>query len=100
MRGRTKNLMRKSFRGTVPDFILDQKGKYGFPSPINHRLKTDDAGKSIFFDLVEKTPLLQQKAARELGEKFYKGQGDVSIFWRTLSFMIWYHIFFKKKLKG
>ncbi|MEY4702619.1 MAG: hypothetical protein RIR96_516, partial [Bacteroidota bacterium] len=63
MRGRTKNLMRKSFRGTVPDFILDQKGKYGFPSPINHRLKTDDAGKSIFFDLVEKTPLLQQKAA-------------------------------------
>lgn len=98
MKGRTKNMMRKSFRGTVPDFILDQKGKYGFPSPINHRLKTDSLGKEMFFDLISVTPFLNKIETENLGNRFYNGQEDVSVFWRTLSFMIWHQIFFKKSV--
>jgi hypothetical protein len=92
-------MMRKSFRGTVPDFILDQKGKYGFPSPINHRLKTDSLGKEMFFDLISVTPFLNKIETENLGNRFYNGQEDVSVFWRTLSFMIWHQIFFKKSVQ-
>ena len=100
MKGRTKNMMRTAFRGTVPDFILDQKGKYGFPSPINHALQHDQTGKALFYSMIRQTPLLNEKETIKLGDRFYKGEADVSIFWRTFSFMIWYHLFFIKKEKS
>ena len=90
--GSSKSIMRKTFRGIVPDKILDQKGKYGFPSPLDHLLKNNKKGKEIFFDLCNKTPLLSKEETLKLGERFYAGKEDISVFWRTLSYMIWYDL--------
>jgi len=94
--GSSKTIMRNSFRGIVPDSILNQKGKFGFPSPIDHTLKSNQDGKDIFFDLYKKTPLLKQKETEKLGLDFYAGKADVSAYWRTLSYMIWYNLYFNK----
>jgi len=90
--GSSKSIIRNSFRGIVPDNILNQKGKYGFPSPLDHILRNDETGKAIFYDLYKKTPLLRKEETLKLAEAFYNGKGDVSVFWRTLSYMIWYHL--------
>ena len=95
--GSSKSIMRSSFRGLVPDKVLDQKGKYGFPSPLDHILKNNKEGKEIFFDLCTKTPLLNPLKTRKLGLNFYEKNGDLSDFWRTLSYMIWYQIYFKNQ---
>jgi hypothetical protein len=87
--------MRKTFRGIVPDKILDQKGKYGFPSPLDHTLRTNEIGKEIFFDRADKTMLLDSKKTKKLGTDFYNGKADLSTFWRTLSYMIWYQLYFE-----
>ncbi|MEO6707248.1 MAG: asparagine synthase (glutamine-hydrolyzing) [Ginsengibacter sp.] len=92
--GSSKSLIRKSFKGRVPATVLDQKGKFGFPSPIDHALKSDEKGKELFFDLYRNTPLLHAKETEQLGIDFYNGKADLSTFWRVLSYMIWYDIFF------
>lgn len=94
--GRTKSAARDSFRGIVPDVVLDQKGKYGFPSPIDHALRLNQTGKEIFFDSIRSTPLLNAPETQKLGKLFYESNGDVSIFWRTLSYMIWYQLYFNQ----
>jgi len=94
--GRTKSAARDSFRGIVPDVVLDQKGKYGFPSPIDHALRSNQTGKEIFFDSIRSTPLLNAPETQKLGKLFYESNGDVSIFWRTLSYMIWYQLYFNQ----
>ncbi|MEO8413545.1 MAG: asparagine synthase (glutamine-hydrolyzing) [Ginsengibacter sp.] len=95
VQGKSKSILRNSFRGRVPQEVLDQKGKYGFPSPIDHALRNDNYGKEIFFDLYKETPLLKQQETEKLARDFYEKSGDVSIFWRTFSYILWYHIFFK-----
>jgi asparagine synthase (glutamine-hydrolysing) len=92
--GKSKSLMRKSFQQIVPATILQQKGKYGFPSPIDHTLKGNEEGKALFFDLAGKTDLLKETETTLMGKRFYKGKGNLTTFWRTLSYMIWYQIFF------
>jgi len=96
--GRTKSVMRNAFRGKVPDEVLDQKGKYGFPSPIDHALRTDERGRELFYSHVKETPFLEEKETLALADNFYNNNGDVSIYWRTLSYVLWYQIFFKKNL--
>ncbi len=96
IKGQSKSILRESFKGTVPEKILLQKGKYGFPSSIDHSLKNDKYGKELFFDLYKQTPLLKLKETEKLGHDFYKKSGDLSIFWRTFSYILWYNIFFKK----
>ena len=92
--GSSKSIMRKTFKGIVPDTILNQKGKYGFPSPLDHTLRNNSEGRNIFFDLYKKTPLLNPKETEKLGLEFYNGKGDLSVFWRTMSYMIWYQVYF------
>jgi asparagine synthase (glutamine-hydrolysing) len=92
--GKSKSLMRKSFQQIVPATILQQKGKYGFPSPIDHTLKGNEEGKALFFDLAGKTDLLRENETILMGKRFYEGKGNLTTFWRTLSYMIWYQIFF------
>lgn len=93
--GSSKSIMRSSFRGVVPDKILDQKGKFGFPSPLDHILRNSKQGKEIFYDRYKKTPLLNPKKTEALAQQFYHGKGDLSNFWRTLSYMIWYQLHFE-----
>lgn len=95
MSGHTKGMMRKAFRPIVPDVILDQKGKYGFPSPIDHALRHDDEAKDRFYSGLEHAPILDRKEARKMGGLFFSGGGNVSVFWRTLSFLIWHDLFFR-----
>lgn len=93
--GRTKNILRESFEGVVPEKILKQKGKYGFPSPIDHALQNDKQGKEIFNELYKKTPMLNASLTQKMATDFYAGKGDLTKYWRTLSFCIWYNLFFK-----
>jgi hypothetical protein len=89
-------MLRNSFKGIVPEIVLQQKGKYGFPSPIDHALKHDQETKHFFYDTFAQTPLLKPKETAALGNAFYHATGDVSIFWRTFSYMIWHQIYFKQ----
>jgi asparagine synthase (glutamine-hydrolysing) len=92
--GRSKSMMRESFKGIVPDKVLQQKGKYGFPSPIDHALRSDQKGRELFFDLYRKAPFLKHKETERVGEEFYKGKGELTTYWRLLSYILWYEIFF------
>lgn len=95
--GSSKSMMRTSFKGVVPQKILEQKGKYSFPSPIDHALKDDSMGKSLFFDLYRNTPLLIPRKAEQVANDFYHGKGNLNIYWRLLSYILWYHIFFTEQ---
>lgn len=97
IRGSSKSLLRKSFRGIVPDSVLQQRGKYGFPSSIDHALKNDKRGKELFYDLYKSTPLLNFKNTEKIANEFYSGKGNLTIYWRILSYIIWYNIFFREK---
>jgi asparagine synthase (glutamine-hydrolysing) len=91
MNGASKSLIRQSFKGIVPEPILQQKGKYGFPSPIDKLLKNDKRSKELFYDLVPANPFMKKEIAVQLGDDFYNGKVDLGLFWRTLSFSIWYN---------
>lgn len=92
----SKSILRNSFRGIVPDSVLSQQGKYGFPSPIDHALIKSEKGKELFFDLVSTTPLLKKNETLVIGKDFYSGKNNLTTFWRLLSYMMWYDIFFNK----
>jgi asparagine synthase (glutamine-hydrolysing) len=94
--GSSKSMLRTSFKGIVPDTVLNQKGKYGFPSPIDHALREDSIGKSLFFDLYRDTPFLISNKAEKVGRDFYAGKRNLTAYWRLLSYILWYHIFFTK----
>lgn len=96
LNGSSKSMMRTSFKGVVPPKVLQQKGKFGFPSPIDHTLQNDSTGKTLFFDLYRNTPLLIHKKAEKVALDFYNGKGNLTIYWRLLSYILWYHIFFNK----
>lgn len=94
IKGRSKALMRDSFRGIVPDAILDQRGKYGFPSPIDNLLKQSEQSRQLYFDLVPRNPFFHRAEAEKLGDRFFRGQADLGAFWRALSFAMWHQQFF------
>lgn len=99
LKGNTKSILRESVRNILPKSIVDQKGKFGFPSPIDHALKNDKRGKEMFFDYIKNISFINQEEAENLANKFYnKGSNEntLTLFWRTLSFSIWYYQFFKK----
>lgn len=99
IQGSSKSVMRTAFKGLVPDPVLTQKGKYGFPSPIDHALKNDAKGRELFFDLYASTPFLKKKETEAFGKAFYEGKVKVDAFWRTLSYILWYQLYFKEGWK-
>jgi len=88
--GQSKSLMRRSFKGIVPDTILNQKDKFGFPSPIDHALQNDAKGKELFFDNYKQIPYLKTRETEQLATSFYNGTGDLTLYFRTLSYILWY----------
>jgi hypothetical protein len=96
--GSTKSMMRNSFGATVPEIILNQKGKYGFPSPIDGMLHKDEAGRELFYNNYKQTPLLNEKACKKIADDFYAGKGNLNVYWRILSFIIWYRCFFTNEI--
>ena len=97
IKGSTKSIMRQSFKGIVPEPVLQQKGKYGFPSPIDSSLQKDEMGKDLFYDNYRSTPFLIPASAKKIADDFYAGKGDLNTYWRLLSFIIWHQIFFSKQ---
>jgi asparagine synthase (glutamine-hydrolysing) len=91
MNGASKSLIRQSFKGIVPEPILMQKAKYGFPSPIDNLLKNDKRSKELFYDIVPNNPLMNKEKVIKLGDEFFKGKTDSGLFWRALSFSVWYN---------
>lgn len=90
----SKSILRNAFEGIVPSSVLNQQGKYGFPSPIDHALINSKKGRELFYDLINNTPLLKKKETIQVGNDFYSGKNNLTTFWRLLSYMMWYNIFF------
>ena len=93
--GRSKSILRDSLRGKVPEKILNQKGKYGFPSPIDTLLRDRSQTFPFYQNAISDVPFLDIKKSMKLGEDFFHGKADFGIFWRTLSLSIWYKRFFQ-----
>lgn len=100
IRGSSKSIMREAFKGVVPDKVLQQKGKYGFPSPIDHALKHDEKARELFHDLLAATPFLKKAETEKMAQRFYNGEEKVDVFFRTLSYIIWYQVYFRNGWKA
>lgn len=97
LNGRSKQALRDSMRGVVPDEILDQKGKYGFAAPLEQFVMYDLAATTKFyFEQVRKVPFLNQKLAEQFAREVLEKQNPkyFNYFWRTLSVSVWYNTFF------
>ena len=92
--GRSKSIMRDSFKHIVPEKIINQKSKLGFPSPMDTLLRDQKETSSFFFEMVKDVPFFNQKKTEQLGIDFFNGKVDIGVFWRTLSLAIWYKEFF------
>jgi len=103
--GNLKRILLNTFKGDLPDAIVNRKNKMGFPVPLNHWLKDDL--KDFVFDIFN-----SQKAK----DRFYLAPGtldktmdNVQVFdrkiWGLLSLELWQQEFhdkeqeFKKKIK-
>ncbi|MFY7963872.1 MAG: asparagine synthase (glutamine-hydrolyzing) [Chitinophagaceae bacterium] len=95
LEGNTKSVLRKSVEKILPEKICNQKGKYGFPSPIDHALQNDKKGREMFFDNISNVPFINKNEVVKLADDFYKTGNNLELYWRSLCFAIWYNSFFK-----
>jgi asparagine synthase (glutamine-hydrolysing) len=96
--GTTKSTLRKSFANDVSTQIIYQRKKEGFPSPIDTALKKDEKLKSFFYANLSKTPFLNTQNCEKLAADFYQSGKNLTLFWRVLSYMIWYNIQIKENV--
>lgn len=92
--GRSKSMLRQSFKGIVPEKILSQKAKFGFPSPIDVLLRNKEKTSPVFNQAVSDIPFYDGDKTRKLATDFFNNQADIGLFWRTMSLAIWYKKFF------
>lgn len=99
--GRSKSAMRRMLRGHVPDPILDQKGKYGFPAPLTLYIERNTGSLAkLFPELVKDVPFLRLRDCRALCDEVLGGNKTRwETFWRTISIATWYKIFFSNELR-
>ena len=97
LRGQTKQLLRSSMRGIVPDQVLDQKKKFGFAAPLNEYIFFNiDNTYRFYTEQIEGVPFIHHKNASLLAQKALKEKDGISLmyFWRILSVSVWYKTFF------
>ncbi|HUR30987.1 MAG TPA: asparagine synthase (glutamine-hydrolyzing) [Saprospiraceae bacterium] len=92
--GRSKSILRESFKNRVPDKILNQKAKLGFPSPVDSLLRKKELIAPLFAAYTKDVPFLIPEKTKKLSEDFFENKVDIGVFWRTLSLAIWYKKFF------
>lgn len=94
--GITKNILRQSMRGIVPDIVLDRKDKIGFGTPTGQwtqqRLATLIRD-TIFSKDFEHKPWWFAENIRRQYEKNPQAFGENEL-WRILTCESWYQIFF------
>jgi asparagine synthase (glutamine-hydrolysing) len=91
--GERKFILRKSFRGIVPDAILDRKDKMGFVSAEERWLKED--GKDWFLDKImtnnNSFDMLNDEKILKLIKDTQNNQTQFSFdIWRIINFKLWY----------
>lgn len=91
--GERKYILRKSFRGIVPDAILDRRDKMGFVSAEERWLKED--GKDWFFDKIMSSENPFEMLNDDKVHKLIKDTQDNKIqfsfdTWRIINFKLWY----------
>jgi asparagine synthase (glutamine-hydrolysing) len=95
--GRSKHILRDSLRGLVPDSVLDQRGKYGFPAPLEvYTQDKKEVWLKNYLEQIENVPFLDQQTAIQIGRDFWeKGQTDLlHTVWRIYSLSVWHNQFF------
>lgn len=90
--GTTKTTLRQAFKNELSSAILFQRKKEGFPSPIDTALRTDENLKTFFKHRLEVTPFLNVQNCRNLADEFYATGKNLTLYWRILSYMIWFAI--------
>ena len=94
--GVTKNLLRHSLRGIVPDSILDRKDKIGFASPdIDVFTTLYPLLQSILSDLNSIPYLKVSQLSRYFFRLYCNPNKFQPISWRILSYIFWFHHFEK-----
>ena len=94
---RTKQLLRDSLHGFVPEQVLKQRLKHGFAAPLENFVNFDTKGTLHFFnEQVRSVPFFNQPEVERLGTEVLKNRENTRFhyFWRVLSLAIWYNIFF------
>ncbi|MFM7681296.1 MAG: asparagine synthase (glutamine-hydrolyzing) [Bacteroidota bacterium] len=94
--GTTKTTLRQAFKNEMPTAILFQRKKEGFPSPIDTALRADENLKAFFKHRLEATPFLNVQNCRKLADEFYATGKNLTLYWRILSYMIWFDINIKQ----
>lgn len=97
LKSRSKQALRESMRGLVPDAVLDQKLKFGFAAPLERFIAyTPTATHRCFREHVGNVPFLNQKLAGQLAKEVLinRRQNHFVYFWRVLSVAVWYNVFF------
>ena len=97
VKGRSKNILRTSLKGLVPNEVLDQKGKYGFPAPLEIYTRYDkSAFLKSYLEQIKDVPFLNPEKCERLGRDYIeKNQLEkVNECWRIYTMSIWYHQFF------
>jgi len=90
--GTTKSILRQAFKNVISNDILFQRKKEGFPSPIDTALQVDERIKTFFYDNLRVTPFLNVKQCKILADDFYSKGKNLTLYWRVLSYMMWYSI--------
>jgi asparagine synthase (glutamine-hydrolysing) len=97
--GTTKTPLRQAFKNELSSAILFQRKKEGFPSPIDTALRTDEKLKIFFMNSLCDTPFLNDQICRKVAAEFYASGKNLTLYWRILSYMIWFAINTKKNDK-
>ncbi len=91
--GRTKNILRNSMNGRIPDAIRDRHDKVAFATPQSAWLRGPLDG--FIDDAISRTldglpGLLDRGRTRELAEQWHRGRNDLEPFlWRVAAIGIW-----------
>jgi asparagine synthase (glutamine-hydrolysing) len=90
--GTTKSTLRQAFKNDISNDILFQRKKEGFPSPIDTALQVDERIKTFFYNHLSVTPFLNVNQCKVLADDFYSMGKNLTLYWRVLSYMMWYSI--------
>ena len=90
--GKTKSSLRDAFMDDISDEIILQRSKEGFPSPIDTALRSDQRLRIFFYRQLNNTPFLNVEECKLLADEFYLKGENLTVFWRILSYMIWFRV--------
>jgi asparagine synthase (glutamine-hydrolysing) len=101
--GMGKYIHRKAMLGIVPDYILNNKVKFGFATPLSEVFSSweDPAVKILNSDSFKKREIFDYRGVANLLQQQIEGEKSWgSILFRILSVELWYRQFIDKRLEA